>query len=76
MDVIQHPSQIDYGVLVVEEEVDLDELERFLAASSDGLRFIIDSECNAVCVAPKAVAEWLTKLINARGQVSPNLDQR
>lgn len=58
MNVIQHFTDIDYNVLTVEEEVDIDELQLFLEGSSDGLRLIIDSECNAVCVAPKAVAEW------------------
>jgi hypothetical protein len=64
MNVIQHFTDIDYNVLVVEEEVDSDELERLLEGCSEGLRLIIDSECNAVCVAPKAVAERLVKLIN------------
>jgi hypothetical protein len=68
MDVIQHSSDIDYNVLIVDEEVDSNELERFLAGSSDGLRLVIDSECNAVCVASKAVAEWLVRLINAHKQ--------
>jgi hypothetical protein len=71
MDVIQRSSDVDYNVRVLDEEVNSDDtFADFYNGSVDGLRMVTDSECNVVCMAPKAVAEWLVGLINIYGKTT------